>query len=55
LERFSHSISLFFSLVQIVIGTTIFTRSPKDNLKVENILKYEPKKIQAEEIPRMER
>jgi hypothetical protein len=44
---------VFFSLVQIVIGTTIFTRSPKDNLKVENILKYEPQKIQSEEIPRM--
>lgn len=46
---------VFFSLVQIVIGTTIFTRSPKDNLKVENILKYEPQKIQTEEIPRMEK
>ena len=31
---------IFFSLVQIVIGTTIFTRSPKDNLKVENILMF---------------
>lgn len=46
---------VFFSLVQIVIGATIFTRSPKDNLKVENILKYEPHKIQTEEIPRMEK
>ena len=46
---------IFFSLVQIVIGTTIFTRSPKDNLKVENILNYEPNKIQLEEIPRMEK
>jgi magnesium-transporting ATPase (P-type) len=46
---------VFFSLVQIVIGVTIFTRSPKDNLKVENIVKYEPQKIQSEEIPRMEK
>ena len=46
---------IFFSLVQIVIGTTIFKRSPKDNLKVENILNYEPNKIQLEEIPRMEK
>lgn len=46
---------VFFSLLQIVIGATIFTRSPKDNLKVENILKYEPHKIQTEEIPRMEK
>jgi hypothetical protein len=46
---------IFFSLVQIVIGTTIFTRSPKDNLRVENTLNYEPKKLQTEEIPRMEK
>jgi hypothetical protein len=46
---------VFFSIVQIVIGITIFTRSPKDNLKVENVLKYEPQKIQTEEIPRMEK
>ena len=46
---------VFFSFIQIVIGTTIFTRSPKDNLRVENILKYEPQKIQTEEIPRMEK
>lgn len=46
---------VFFSLVQIVIGITIFTRSPKDNLRVENILKYEPQKIQTVELPRMEK
>ena len=46
---------VFFSFIQIVIGTTIFTRSPKDNLRVENIFKYEPQKIQTEEIPRMEK
>jgi hypothetical protein len=46
---------VFFSIVQIVIGTTIFTRSPKDNLRVENLLKYEPQKVQTEEIPRMEK
>lgn len=46
---------VLFSFVQIAIGTTIFARSPKDNLRVENILKYEPQKIQTEEIPRMEK
>jgi len=46
---------VFFSMVQIVIGATIFTRSPKDSLRVENILKYEPHKVQSEEIPRMEK
>ncbi len=46
---------ILFSIVQIVIGTTIFIRSPKDNLRVEQILKNEPQKIQTEEIPRMEK
>jgi hypothetical protein len=46
---------LFFSIIQIVIGATIYTRSPKDNLRVETILKYEPGKIQSEEIPRIEK
>jgi len=46
---------IIFSLVQVVIGTTIYKRSPKDNLRVENILKNDPKKIQSEEIPRMEK
>jgi hypothetical protein len=46
---------VFFSIVQIVIGAVIFTRSPKDNLRVENIIKHEPHKIQSEEIPRMEK
>ena len=46
---------VLFSLVQIAIGTIIYTRSPKDNLRVEYILKNEPQKIQSEEIPRMEK
>ncbi|MBB1195088.1 hypothetical protein DNC80_15595 [Flavobacterium sp. SOK18b] len=46
---------VFFSIIQIIIGVTIFTRSPIDNLRVETILKNEPHKIQAEEIPRMEK
>lgn len=46
---------VLFSIIQIVIGTTIFMRSPIDNLRVETILKNEPHKIQSEEIPRMEK
>ena len=46
---------VLFSLVQIAIGTIIYKRSPKDNLRVEYILKNEPQKIQSEEIPRMEK
>jgi predicted membrane channel-forming protein YqfA (hemolysin III family) len=45
---------IVFSLVQLVIGTTIYIRSPKDSLLVENLIKLEPEKIQTEEIPRME-
>jgi hypothetical protein len=44
---------LFFSVIQMVIGSTIYYRSPKDKLKVENMLNNEPQKIQLEEIPRM--
>ncbi|GAB2622344.1 hypothetical protein [Belliella aquatica] len=46
---------VFFSIVQIIIGATVFTRSPVDNARVENILKQEFHKIQSEEIPRMEK
>lgn len=46
---------VFFSIIQILIGATIFTRSPIDNIRVENILKNAPLKIQSEEIPRMEK
>jgi hypothetical protein len=46
---------VFFSIVQIVIGATIFTRSPKDNSRVEKVIKYKPQKIQTEEIPRIEK
>jgi uncharacterized membrane protein len=50
------AIPLFlFSLVQLVIGTTIFLRSPKDNFRVEKWLENEPEKIQSQEVPRMEK
>ena len=46
---------IILSFAQLVIGKTIFTRSPIDNLRVENTIKNEPQKIQSEEIPRMEK
>lgn len=46
---------LFFSIIQIVIGATIYLRSPKDCLRVVNSIKNEPQKIQTEEIPRMKK
>ena len=45
---------IFVALIQLVVGTTVFLRSPKDIIKVENILKNEPSKIKTEEIPSME-
>jgi hypothetical protein len=45
---------LLIGLIQLIVGTTVYIRSPKDIIKVENIVKYEPQKIQTEELPRME-
>jgi hypothetical protein len=56
-EPFYRGIAIPFvlvGLIQIVVGTTVYFRSPKDIIRVENILKNEPAKIQSEEIPRME-
>ncbi|WP_338760304.1 hypothetical protein WAF17_13345 [Bernardetia sp. ABR2-2B] len=44
---------IFVGLIQLVVGATIFVRSPKDITRVENILTKEPKRIQNEEVPRM--
>ena len=46
---------VLFSVVQIVIGSTIYFRSPKDCIRVVKSIKNEPQKIQTEEIPRMEK
>jgi hypothetical protein len=45
---------LLFSIVQIVIGTTIYTRSPKDMETAKVIVQKEPQKIETQELPRME-
>jgi hypothetical protein len=42
------------ALIQIVVGTTVFVRSPKDILRVENIILSRPEEITSLEIPRME-
>jgi len=44
---------ILVALIQITVGTTVYLRSPKDILKVENMLENEHSKIQTEEIPRM--
>jgi hypothetical protein len=40
--------------IQLVVGTTVYFRSPKDIARVNNIVKVEKSKIASEEIPRME-
>ena len=45
---------LVIGFIQLGVGTTIYSRSPKDIIRVEHFVKLEPQKIQTEEIPRME-
>jgi len=56
-ESYSKGMAVSLSLVaciQLTVGFTVYLRSPKDIIRVENILKNDPTKIQTEEIPRME-
>ena len=45
---------LIVGLIQLIVGTTVYIRSPKDIIKVEQMMKQEPHKIKTEELPRME-
>jgi hypothetical protein len=45
---------LVFAVVQLVIGLTIFIRSPKDSERMRTVLVQESHRIQSEELPRME-
>lgn len=42
------------ALIQIIVGSTVFFRSPKDIQRVESMIQTEKSRIQSEEIPRME-
>ncbi len=41
------------ALIQITVGTTVYIRSPKDIVRVNDILQKNKSAIQTEEIPRM--
>jgi hypothetical protein len=41
------------ALIQIVVGSSIYLRSPKDIVRVNEIAQTHSTKIQSEEIPRM--
>jgi hypothetical protein len=48
------AIALFFiALIQLVVGGTVYVRSPKDIIRVNEMIQNTPEKIQTEEIPRM--
>jgi multidrug transporter EmrE-like cation transporter len=42
------------ALIQLIVGGSVYLRSPKDIIRLENILQVEKSKIQTEEIPRMQ-
>lgn len=46
---------LLIGFIQIVVGTNIILRTPKDIERVVYMIKNTPKKIQTDEIPRMEK
>jgi hypothetical protein len=45
---------LLIGLIQLGVGASIYSRSPKDIIRVEDLFKKETQKIQTEEIPRMQ-
>lgn len=45
---------IFVALIQITVGTSVYLRSPKDIMRVNQIVMHEKIKIQSEEIPRMQ-
>ncbi len=42
------------ALIQIVVGSSVYFRSPKDIVRVNKIVQADKPKIKTEEIPRME-
>jgi hypothetical protein len=45
---------IVIALIQLVVGSSVYFRSPKDIARVNQIMQTETAKIQTEEIPRME-
>lgn len=41
------------AVLQLVVGVTIFQRSPEDTVRVQQMLQSAPDRVQAEEVPRM--
>jgi hypothetical protein len=45
---------IVIALIQLVVGSSVYFRSPKDIARVNQMMQTESAKIQTEEIPRME-
>jgi multidrug transporter EmrE-like cation transporter len=45
---------ILIALIQLTVGGIIIVRSPKDIIRVQQIVKSEPARITSEELPRME-
>ena len=41
------------AVLQLIVGITIYQRSPQDTARVQQILQSAPERIQSEEVPRM--
>ena len=42
------------ALIQLTVGISVYSKSPKDIVRINQIVQTDKSKIQAEEIPRME-
>jgi hypothetical protein len=42
------------AIIQIIVGSSVYVRSPKDIVRVNEIVQQDKSKIKSEEIPRME-
>lgn len=42
------------AVLQLIVGLTIYQRSPHDTMRVQEMLQSTPQRIQSEEVPRMQ-
>jgi hypothetical protein len=55
-KPFFSGLALTLSVVaalQLIVGITIYQRSPQDTVRVQQMLQSSPQRIQSEEVPRM--
>jgi hypothetical protein len=55
-KPFFNGVALTISVVaalQLIVGVTIYQRSPQDTVRVQQMLQSAPERIRSEEVPRM--